>query len=215
MTARSIYKGMLATDSADGAIIQDLLLPLSTSEAFVEYVNEELDIWPLWICPIRKQPNADDILGWPFYKSGPDNGTVDARRDILHQSHTSKTRGELILNFGVWGPTDPAPATVRRTNRELEKKLRELRGMKVPYAANFYTEDEFWDLYDRKKYDNLREKWHATALPSMYDKVRRGQTPEAGDDDFTKRPRRLTWKETILETRPFGGIYQVFHVLFG
>jgi hypothetical protein len=215
MTARSIYKGMLATDSADGAIIQDLLLPLSTSEAFVEYVNEELNIWPLWICPIRKQPNADDIVGWPFYKSCPDSGTEDAKREILHQSHTSKTRGELILNFGVWGPTDPARAAVRRTNRKLEQTLQELRGMKVPYAANFYTEDEFWDLYDRKKYENLREKWYATALPSMYDKVRRGQTSEAGDDDFTKRPRRSTWKETILETRPFGGIYQVFHVLFG
>ncbi|KAF2820006.1 hypothetical protein CC86DRAFT_449631 [Ophiobolus disseminans] len=127
MTARAIYKAMLATDSADGAIVQDLLLPCETSEAFVEYVATELEIWPLWICPIRKKAAAEK-------------------------------------------------QSVRKTNRNLEQKLRELRGMKVPYAANFYTEDEFWDLYDRQRYSDLQRKWHAEALPTMYDKVRRIQS---------------------------------------
>jgi hypothetical protein len=139
--ARAIYQGMLSTDSADGAIIQDFLLPVETSEAFVEYIDKELGIWPIWICPIRRQAGGKENVGWPFYKSA-----------------VSEEKDEMTLNFGVWGPTDPTPEAFRRTNRVMEQKLRELRGMKVPYAANFYTEEEFWSLYDREKYESTAEE---------------------------------------------------------
>ncbi|EAT91866.1 hypothetical protein SNOG_00371 [Parastagonospora nodorum SN15] len=164
MTARAIYKAILAVDSADGAIVQDLLLPVDTSEAFVRAVP--------------------------------------------------KKKGELTLNFGVWGPTDPAPAAVRKTNRDLEQKPRELRGMKVPYAANFYTEDEFWSLYDRPKYDDLRKRWHAEALPSMYERVRRVQTQDISREEGTREPQGQTWKEAVLTTWPLGGLYRTYHVIF-
>jgi delta24-sterol reductase len=201
MTARAIYKAMLAADSADAAIVQDLLLPLETSEAFVEYTSRELNIWPLWICPVRKLNNAKDILGWPFYNSK--HGTANKNRN-----------GDLTLNFGVWGPTDPTPAAVRKTNRDLEEKLRELRGMKVPYAANYYTEVEFWNLYDHQKYNALRKKWHAEALPNMFDKVRRREVDENEGEGPVPVSHSLTWKDYTLQIWPLGGLYQTFHVLF-
>ncbi|KAF1841437.1 FAD-binding domain-containing protein [Cucurbitaria berberidis CBS 394.84] len=203
MTARAIYKAMLAADSADGAIIQDLLLPVDTSNAFTEYVAEELKIWPLWICPIRKKAADGNVWGWPFYQTRKQTTVGDP-----------SIRGELILNFGVWGPTDPTPSVVRKTNRDLEQKLRELRGMKVPYAANFYTEQEFWDLYDYKEYERLRKKWHAEALPDMYDKVRRKQDWGTEEGEVELGVRETTWKELILQIWPLGGLYQTFHVLF-
>jgi delta24-sterol reductase len=212
MTARAIYKAMLATNSADGAIVQDFLLPLDTSEAFVQYTDKELGIWPLWICPIRKTDDDAKVLGWPFYKSK--DAKAPANTWISTQTEGSRLRGELMLNFGVWGPTDPTPTVVRKTNRDLEQKLRELRGMKVPYAANFYTEDEFWDLYDRQKYDKLRAAWHAGALPSMYDKVCRKQSQSAGDDGDVEHAQGKTWLEAVLQTWPLGGLYQTFHVFF-
>jgi delta24-sterol reductase len=210
MTARAIYKAMLAADSADGAIVQDLLLPLDTSEEFVEYIAKEFNIWPLWICPIRRKEADEEVVGWPFYKSENKMEAARSGRD----SHASTRKGELTLNFGVWGPTDPSPAAVRKANRDLEQKLRDLRGMKVPYATNFYTEDEFWDLYDRPKYEKLRKKWHAEALPNMYDKVRRSQNLEMEHDVSAKDTRELTWKEAVLQIWPLGGLYQTFHVLF-
>ncbi|OAL57034.1 FAD-binding domain-containing protein [Pyrenochaeta sp. DS3sAY3a] len=180
MTARAIYKAMLAVDSADGAIIQDLLLPAETSDEFAQYVAQDLKIWPIWICPIRKKAGEGDI------------------------KVSSRGKGALIFNFGVWGPTDPTPNAVYKTNRALEQKLRDLRGMKVPYAANFYTEDE------------LRKKWHAEALPSMYDKVRRKQDQrEAGDGKVSAETAALTWTETIFSIWPLTGLYQMFHALFG
>jgi hypothetical protein len=122
--------------------------------------------------------------------------------------------GSLTLNFGVWGPTDPTPTAVRKTNRDLEKKLKELRGMKVPYAANFYTEEEFWDLYDRKKYDELRKKWFAEALPNMYEKICRKEDRGSAGEQSATYDQNLTWKDTILQIWPLGGLYQTFHVLF-
>lgn len=212
MTARAIYKAMLATDSADGAIIQDLLLPLDTSEAFVRYIDKEFGIWPLWICPIRKTDDDAKILGWPFYKSK--DATALASAHTSSETKGSRPRRELMLNFGVWGPTDPSPEVFRKTNRALEQKLRELLGMKVPYAANFYTEEEFWDLYDRQRYDKLRADWHAGALPSMYDKVCRKQNQGAGEDGNVKPAQAQTWRDRLLQTWPLGGLYQTFYVLF-
>jgi delta24-sterol reductase len=72
MSARVIYKAKLAADSADAAIVEDLLLPSETAEAFVEYADKELNIWPLWIGPVRKKNKAKDILRWPFYKTEAD-----------------------------------------------------------------------------------------------------------------------------------------------
>jgi delta24-sterol reductase len=209
--ARAIYKGMLSTNSADGAIIQDLLLPVDTSEAFVEYVNEELSIWPLWICPIRKKANGKDNVGWPFYKTKTQSATAKNQNDV--KATILEEKDEIVFNFGVWGPTDAAPAVFRKTNRRLEEKLRELRGMKVPYAANFYTEDEFWTLYDRPKYEELREKWHAEALPNMYDKVCRKQSPDVEEEKAPESPQPITWKDKILQVWPLGGMYQAVHAI--
>jgi hypothetical protein len=65
---RAMYKAMLASGSADFAIVQDLIIPVETSEAFVDYVAKELQVWPLWICPVRKKVEDGDIWGWPFWK---------------------------------------------------------------------------------------------------------------------------------------------------
>jgi hypothetical protein len=195
--ARAIYQGMLSTDSADGAIIQDFLLPVETSEAFVEYIDKELGIWPIWICPIRRQAGGKENVGWPFYKSA-----------------VSEEKDEMTLNFGVWGPTDPTPEAFRRTNRVMEQKLRELRGMKVPYAANFYTEEEFWSLYDREKYESTAEEMVCRGVAHMYDKVRRKQSQDVPEQKATQDPQTLTWKDWVLDIWPLGGLYQIAHAVF-
>jgi delta24-sterol reductase len=47
--------------------------------------------------------------------------------------------------------------------------------MKVPYAAAFYTEVEFWGLFDRERYERSRKRWHVEALPAIYDKIQRSE----------------------------------------
>lgn len=43
--------------------------------------------------------------------------------------------------------------------------------MKWLYAHAYYTEEEFWSIYDRKDHNELRAKYHADRLSNVYDKV--------------------------------------------
>lgn len=37
------------------------------------------------------------------------------------------------------------------------------------YAHQYYTPEEFWNLYDKEKYDRLREKYYAANMfPDIY-----------------------------------------------
>lgn len=202
MTARAIYKAMLAADSGDSAIVQDLLVPVDTCEDFFNYVADELEIWPLWLCPVRKRAEDKDrnVVAHPFYKD----------------------TGDMTINFGVWGPLpveEMNNKSIRRINRRMEEKLVEVRGLKVPYAANHYTESEFWNLcYDRNEYERLRKKWRAEALPSIYDKVARHHN-ESEDDDGIGHDWPL-WLKILFNIWPFanlwplGGLFQMYVVLF-
>ncbi len=119
-----------------------------------------------------------------------------------------------MLNVGVWGwgPKDSEEFVTK--NRELEAKVRELGGMKWLYAHTYYKPDEFWQMYGgREWYDGLREKYKATTLPSVWDKVfvdpdgakgkkrhwLKRQAPIAGCGEYTRASRAKTTCST--ETR--------------
>lgn len=77
-----------------------------------------------------------------------------------------------MLNVGVWGPGPTRMDDFVRVNRDLERKLHDLGGNKWLYAHTYYTEQEFWEIYDRKWYESLRERYAAVSLPTVYDKVK-------------------------------------------
>lgn len=181
MHTRVLYKAQDATPlSASQYIAQDLGLPFSRAEEFIDYTVHTFGIWPLWLCPLKPTPHPTIN---PFPASGPG-------------------ASEPLLNIGLWGPA----GTKRRDrfvelNRELEDKLVALGGEKALYAHTFYTEDEFWRVYDRGWYDALREKYGATSLPSVYDKVK-GQL-DAG----------RSMRDRVLDLRPLGGAYGVLKAI--
>ena len=79
---------------------------------------------------------------------------------------------DYIISIGVWGPCMPRGTDFVVLNRALEAKVASLGGLKWVYAHNHYTPSEFWSNYDKQWYDNLREKYHAEYLPSMYEKTK-------------------------------------------
>lgn len=149
MHTRVMYHALHASGHASKYIIQDLLLPRKTAEQFVDYVNADLGLWPLWICPMRQ------------------GDAISMRPDIDRRDEQGS-----FVNIGVWGPGPSKPSEFFQTNRRLEDEVRKLGGIKWLYAQTYYTEDEFWSIYDRKWYDDIRAKYHAAYLPSVYDKVR-------------------------------------------
>lgn len=77
-----------------------------------------------------------------------------------------------MLNVGLWsiGPAQHDRFVAK--NRELERRVHELGGMKWLYAHTYYKEDDFWNMFDRQWYDGLRRKYSAESLPSIWDKVK-------------------------------------------
>ncbi|KAK2628445.1 hypothetical protein QTJ16_001548 [Diplocarpon rosae] len=151
---RMMYTALHASGQSKRYVVQDLALPYDTAEEFVKYTDEEFGIWPLWLCPLKQ-----------------------SKSPTMHPHTTpscsnSNEAPEPLLNIGLWGHGPKDVSEFIRKNRALEHKLTELGGMKWLYAHTYYSEAEFWAQFDREWYEKLREKYKATGLPSVYEKVK-------------------------------------------
>ena len=180
---RMMYTALHASGQSKKFIVQDLALPYSATEQFVEYTDRAFGIWPLWLCPLRQSPSP-------------------TMHPHLKETKSESRALEPILNIGVygWGPSQTDKFV--KANRDLEQKVRELGGMKWLYAHTYYSEEEFWNVYDREWYDALRKKYDATSLPSVYDKV----SPDAG---ASERATGASLGSRLKDMWPLGGLYGI------
>ena len=176
---RMLYAAFHASRLEQSYIVQDLALPLSAAEEFIKYNDEALGIWPLWLCPLLQNPG-------PSFHPHTTQETEAA----------AEAKEKMILNIGLWGhpPSSHSP-DILRANRDLEHKVRELRGRKWLYANTYYTEEEFWNIYDKDWYEALREKYGAIGLPSVFEKVMTNGTADS------------SWFCWLLEKWPLGVLY--------
>ena len=151
MRTRTLYKMMHAKGSSQRLMIQDIAVPKENAVTLLEYVDKELGIWPVWLCPIRGDSQA------PMHSFNP---------------REEKDKEGLLINVGIWGLGSEDFVEFVETNRELEKKVQELGGKKWLYGHMYYTEDEFWQIYNKEIYDGLRKQWNAALLPNIYSKAK-------------------------------------------
>lgn len=153
LRARPLFHALHESGLANSFIVQDIALHSSAAQHFIDYLHHEFGFYPLWLCPLRRG----------------DAHPLHARKaSVDEEDRRSK---EMLLNVGVWGPGPTNAIDSVITNRRLETKVQELSGLKSLYARAYYTEDEFWDVYNRQQYDALRAKYNANTLPSLYSKV--------------------------------------------
>lgn len=197
MHTRVMYHALHASGLSRMYIVQDVAVPYNVAETFTNWLDEEFAIYPLWICPLRQRRA---------------NGDPSARYGLLADLADPSATPEFMMNFGVWGPGSKIRAEFVRQNRALENKVDELSGRKWLYAHAYYTEDEFWSRYDRKSYDALREKYGASYLLNIYDKVKVVVEDEETviHDSSTTRLASMFWS-----TWPLSGLYGVYKALVG
>ena len=98
----------------------------------------------------------------------------------------------------------PGSFEFRHRRELLLQNVHELGGRKTLYAPNYYTEEEFWNVYDRRRYDAVRERYHASWLPSVYDKIIVDEDAKQRAIDASRLPNRLR------NVRPIQGFYGVY-----
>lgn len=182
MHAKVMYHALHESNLANENIVQDIGFPSSTAEDFINYLDHDFGFYPLWLCPLKKA-----------------NSSMPLRPRTGSTSGDKALNSELLINVGVWGPGPTKQSAFIEVNRQIEKKTRELFGVKCLYARAYYTEEEFWQIYDKSWYDETRKKYNATTLPTVYEKTKTDLAP--------------SHEGRIRDTWPFPGVYGAMSAL--
>ncbi|EYE90844.1 FAD-binding oxidoreductase [Aspergillus ruber CBS 135680] len=140
--------------------IQDIAVPYDGASELIDYLDDSFGRYPIWLCPVRQTT------------SRPDGSQVHGLMAKHHPIGSPPGEPEMLLSLGIWGPGPGTGEEFVEFNRSVERKVHALGGQKWLYARTYYTEEEFWSIYDREYYERLRRKYHATYLPTLYEKVR-------------------------------------------
>jgi delta24-sterol reductase len=181
MYSRTMVHALHRSGIAKQTIIQDYGVPYGSAAEFIQWTDERTGIWPLWLCPVKSAP-----------------------RDERSFSQGNNINEEILLDVGIWDMGPKSRQAFIKLNREFEAKVTELGGMKCLYAHSYYTEQEFWDIYDEEKYVALRRQYHAQSLPSVYDKVKVDLQGARASETWSEWAQRQVW-----DTWPLGGLYGV------
>ncbi|KAI0113234.1 hypothetical protein F4814DRAFT_421225 [Daldinia grandis] len=191
MHTRMLYRALHGSGESARFIVQDIGMPYESAEPFINYVSDELAIWPLWLCPLKTPPGPSFHPHLRDGKKGKDKA--------LHDE---------MLNIGVWGWGPSDRNMFIRANRALERRVAELGGTKWLYAHTYYPPTEFWRVYGsalQKQYEALRQKYLATSLPNVYDKV----SVKVDNDDAVTRG----WKPWLKALWPIGGLWGIWKAI--
>ncbi|ULT80655.1 hypothetical protein L3Y34_010898 [Caenorhabditis briggsae] len=128
-------------------VLQDMLIPLENLEECVTLFDEEVEIYPLWLCPfyLKYQPGLMRL-----------------------KNATSK----MYVDVGAYGVTTKKGYHHARTTRVLEKYVISVNGFQMTYADIYMPKAEYAEMFDRTLYD-----WKRTtegcldAFPDIYDKI--------------------------------------------
>jgi FAD/FMN-containing dehydrogenase len=133
-------------------VIQDVEIPVERGAEFLRSFAAGVGMNPVWMCPLRLRGDQS----WPLYPLQP------------HRAY---------VNFGFWGTVPLPPGKVNgHYNRLVEDLVTSLGGHKGLYSTSFYSQEDFWALYNGQAFTALKRDYDAAGrLAGLYDKCVRGQ----------------------------------------
>jgi FAD/FMN-containing dehydrogenase len=111
----------------------DTFVPMSRVEAFLDWYRREVAHWPVWVVPYRRVRDYEWVA-----------------RDFF-----SGFTDRLFLDLAVYGARQPPG---RNLYREIEEALQRVGGIKTLISHNFYSADEFWRLWNRENYRQVKQR---------------------------------------------------------
>ncbi|KAF2756002.1 FAD-binding domain-containing protein [Pseudovirgaria hyperparasitica] len=165
LDSRTCYHALHKTGLADEYVVQDFGVPASNVAAFISYVQDVMPKCQLFLVPAL---SADGMK-------------ISSRMNPLVQA----VRTERVYGVGVYGRGPRDAEAFKELNRKLETKASELLAAKLLYARTYYTHDEFWEIYNKPAYDEVRRKYKAVVVaPPPSDEAEKNNDAEA---DGSKR----------------------------
>lgn len=147
MNTRKMYDGLHALNISQSFFIQDFYCPIEKTVAFLEESEKKLNIFPVWLCPMKPATSPQKLS--PSF--------IDS---------------ELLIDVGIWGRTKEFLADSIGLNTYFENFAKKIKARKMLYAHAYYTEEEFWTIYDKEWYEKLRKKYNADKIfPDIWQKT--------------------------------------------
>lgn len=114
-------------------ITVDLFIPYKNMTKFMEWYQKNINFFPLWVVPYRPARDYE----W------------------INDKYMDHIRDDLFIDLAIYG-MKKIPG--KNTYRTIEEGLFETGGLKTLISDNIYSEDEFWSVWNRKNYDEVKKK---------------------------------------------------------
>ncbi|HEX3062693.1 MAG TPA: FAD-binding protein [Usitatibacter sp.] len=130
------------------SVIQDVDIPIGHAPEFLAFLEREIGLWPVWMCPIGERESSSRFVLFP-------------------------TRPGLYVNFGFWDVKRTREAhPPGHFNRAIEREVERLGGIKSLYSESFFSSEEFSRLYGGAAYAALKAKYDPGGVfPTLYEKA--------------------------------------------
>lgn len=121
----------LVLDDARPDVTVDTFLPFSRLKEFLLWWEKDCGHFPLWCVPYRRVHDYE----W------------------LSEEYWNKLDDRLMVDIAIYGMKQRGDTNYYRL---LETKLDELGGIKTLISYNYYPEDEFWRIFNRKNFEAVK-----------------------------------------------------------
>jgi hypothetical protein len=146
MNTRKLYDGLHALNIMRQFIIQDAYLDEKGVSTMLDFVKSNKLRYPVWICPMK------------------------TTQDLQIFSPHMNTGYKYVYDVGVYGKI-PKNRDPYELNTSFEKSVQDCGGKKMLYAENFYSQVQFWEIYNKSRYDELRLRYNASGLDGIFSKI--------------------------------------------
>ena len=112
-------------------ITVDTFLPFSRLKEFLQWYEKDFRHFPLWVVPYHRVHDYE----W------------------LNDSFWQGIEDDLLIDIAIYGMKQRGNTNYYRL---MEEKLKELSGAKTLISYNYYEEDEFWEIFNRKNFETVK-----------------------------------------------------------
>ena len=117
-------------------ITLDTFVPMARVPEFLEWYERVFNFYPMWAVPYRRVKD----YAW------------------LDDSVYAGNDDDMFLDLAIYGMKAAKQKGDANYHRLMEEKLRELGGIKTLIAHNYYPEDEFWTIFNKRNYDEVKAR---------------------------------------------------------
>jgi FAD/FMN-containing dehydrogenase len=112
-------------------ITLDTFVPTSKVPEFLRWYDKTFEFYPLWCVPYR----------------------IVRRYEWLTDEYWAGVKDDMFLDLAIYGMKQKGDTNYHRL---MEEKLKELGGIKTLIAHNYYSEDEFWTIWNKRNHDAVK-----------------------------------------------------------